>query len=245
MDALQRAAAWLREARAVVVLTGAGISKESGVPTFRDGQSGLWANYDVEELASPGGFRRNPSLVWQWYAGRRALLEQIAPNAAHYALARLAEHKPVTVVTQNVDGLHQAAGSTGVLELHGNIRRYKCFDRGHPAPLEQVAAAEEPPRCEQCGSLVRPDVVWFGEILPQEVLAAAIEAVETADLMLVIGTSGIVHPAASLPFYAQEAGARTIEINPEQTELTPYLDLHLRGPAGAVVPALVASLEEE
>jgi NAD-dependent deacetylase len=243
-DATGQAIEWLAAARSVTVLTGAGVSKESGVPTFRDAQSGLWGQYDPETLASPEGFRRNPTLVWQWYAWRSEMVEQVAPNPAHYALARLGELKAVTLVTQNVDGLHERAGSRNILELHGNIRRYKCLAHGHPFPQEDARGREEPPACPQCGSLIRPDVVWFGEMLSPTILQQATEAALSCDVMLVVGTSGLVQPAASLPFYAAEAGARTIEVNPEATPLTRYLDLHLSGPAGAILPALVAGVEQ-
>ncbi|MDQ4077301.1 MAG: NAD-dependent deacylase [Chloroflexota bacterium] len=242
---LQQAITWLRGASSIVVLTGAGVSKESGVPTFRDAQSGLWAKYDPQTLASPEGFRADPGLVWRWYAGRRTQLDGVAPNPAHRALARLGELKPVTLITQNVDGLHQQAGSQNVLELHGSLQKYKCLDRRHPVEVEEATALEEPPSCPRCGSPVRPDVVWFGEMLPATVLDEATEAALTCDLMLVVGTSGIVQPAASLPLYAAEQGAHTIEVNPETTPLTPYLDLHLRGAAGTIVPRLVAGVEAQ
>jgi NAD-dependent deacetylase len=235
---MQQAIRWMAGAKRIAVLTGAGVSKESGVPTFRDAQEGLWADFDPETLASRQGFRRDPGLVWRWYAWRTARVDSVEPNAAHHALARLAAVKPVTIITQNVDGLHQAAGSSDVIELHGNIRRYKCFDNDHPITIADYHV-EEPPRCPRCNSLARPDVVWFGEMLPADMLDAAYKATQRCDLMLVIGTSGLVQPAASLPRVAASAGARTIEINPETTSITRYLDLHLSGPAGVVTPQLV------
>jgi NAD-dependent deacetylase len=238
-DKLQQAREWLAAARQIAVLTGAGVSKESGVPTFRDAQTGLWAKFDPQALASREGFRRDPGLVWRWYAWRSSIVHSVQPNPAHHALARLGREKDVTIITQNVDGLHQAAGSSRVLEVHGNIRRFKCLDREHPMQVDHPANLDEPPSCPHCGSLARPDVVWFGEMLPAGIWAEAERVSRNCDLMLVVGTSGLVHPAASLPLYAVASGARTIEINPERTPLTPYLDLYLCGPAGEVLPRLV------
>ncbi|HYN88076.1 MAG TPA: NAD-dependent deacylase [Ardenticatenaceae bacterium] len=244
-ESIQQAAAWLAAGSRVVVLSGAGISKESGVPTFRDAQEGLWARYDPSELASPQAFRRDPALVWRWYAWRRELVAGAAPNAGHHALVRLAELLPhVAVITQNVDGLHQAAGSRDVLELHGSLWRFKCFDHEHPVASDVLAEDERiPPHCPTCRALVRPDVVWFGEQLDPAILRRAWDEAGRAEVLLAVGTSGVVQPAASLPLVAAEAGARTIEINPDHTPLTPYLDLHLAGPAGVVLPALVAVVE--
>ncbi|MCZ7572675.1 MAG: NAD-dependent deacylase [Ardenticatenaceae bacterium] len=230
----------------MVALTGAGISRESGVPTFRDAQDGLWARYDPMELASPEGFRRDPALVWRWYGWRRELVSQAQPNRGHHALVRLEKLVPrLTVITQNVDGLHRAAGSRDVVELHGNLQRFKCFKHGHPVAAEILSADERvPPRCPQCGAPVRPDVVWFGEHLPEAVLRRAWEEAVAADVLLVVGTSGLVQPAASLPLAAGCTGARTIEINPDRTPLTPHVDLHLSGPAGAILPALVDAVTD-
>jgi NAD-dependent deacetylase len=238
-ELMQKAITWLAAARSIAVLTGAGVSKESGIPTFRDALEGLWENYNPEELATPQGFQRNPKLVWQWYASRRQMLKQAQPNPAHYALARLAELKSVTLITQNVDGLHEKAGSKGVLELHGSLVRYKCFKGNHPIPLDLVEGAQEPPACPRCGSLARPDVVWFGEMLPLKTLQKAYQAASECDVMLVVGTSGLVHPAASLPLSALKAGAITIEVNPDHTALTRRLDIHLNGRAGSLMPTLV------
>lgn len=239
---MARARSWLEAARRVAVLTGAGISKESGVPTFRDAQEGLWAEYDPETLASVEGFRRDPALVWRWYLSRRQKVEAVTPNPGHEALVTLARRRAVTIITQNVDGLHQAAGSEAVIELHGNIRRYRCLDHAHPVALAQPEAHERPPACPRCGSLVRPDVVWFGELLSQEAIRRSLDAAIACDLMLIVGTSGMVFPAAALPGYAREHGARTIEINPVPTVLTDGLDLHLEGAAGVLLPQLVAGL---
>src|SRR5574341_154130 len=192
----------LRAARHVAVLTGSGISAESGVPTFRDAQTGLWAKYRPEELATPEAFRRNPRLVWEWYEWRRGLVAKAAPNPGHLALAELERRVPrLTLVTQNVDGLHQQAGSRGVIELHGNLQRTKCFEENVVVEAWPITGAA-PPRCPRCGGLLRPDVVWFGEALPQPALAAAVEAAQACDLFFAIGTSALVQPAASLPFEA-------------------------------------------
>ena len=231
----------VRNARRVVALTGAGISAESGVPTFRDAQKGLWAEFDPMELATLEAFQRNPQRVWDWYAWRRELVAKVEPNAGHLALAQWAEVCPdLVVVTQNVDGLHQRAGSPRVIELHGNIMRTKCS-------LEGVTVdswsdnGQRPPLCPQCAAYLRPDVVWFGEMLPIAALKAAERAVAEADLVLSIGTSSIVQPAASLPWLALERGVAVVEVNPESTPLTPHARYSLRGGAGTVLPRLAAA----
>ncbi|HET7478967.1 MAG TPA: NAD-dependent deacylase, partial [Rubrobacteraceae bacterium] len=229
----------LRNARSVTVLTGSGISAESGVPTFRDAQSGLWARYDPMQLATPEAFVRDPQLVWRWYSWRRELIGAAAPNTGHRALVELERRVPsFTLVTQNVDGLHQEAGSGLALELHGNIRRTKCSreDKTIESPGE-----EEPPRCPDCGAYLRPDVVWFGEALPEGVMEGASRAARECDLFLSIGTSSLVYPAASLPYEALENGAQVVEVNPEATPLTPHAAYSIRGSAGEVLPALVAA----
>lgn len=230
----------LRESRRVVALTGSGVSAESGVPTFRDAQTGLWARYDPQELATPEAFARDPELVWRWYAWRRELVEGASPNAGHAALADLERSVPeFSLVTQNVDGLHQEAGSGNVVELHGNILRSRC-------PVENVTVepAETdylPPLCPNCGSPLRPDVVWFGEALPDAGLEAASEAARSCDLFLSVGTSGLVYPAAALPYEALENGATVVEVNPDRTPLSPNTDFSLRGRAGDVLPRLVGA----
>lgn len=228
----------LREAKRVVVLTGAGISAESGVPTFRDAQTGLWAKYDPQELATPQAFRRNPRLVWEWYAWRRGLIASVNPNAGHTALARIEKRVPnFTLITQNVDSLHQKAGSENIIELHGNIARYKCFDEDRI--LDSWPETDSiPPLCPYCGGLVRPDVVWFGEMLPNWALQSAIVASRSSDLFLAVGTSGIVYPAASLPIEALENGAMVVEINPNETPLSSWMTINIRGPAGIILPAI-------
>lgn len=229
----------LHTARHVAVLTGAGVSAESGVPTFRDAQTGLWAQYDPQELATPQAFRRNPKLVWEWYAWRRELVDQAKPNPGHLALVELERRVPkFTLITQNVDGLHRQAGSHNVIELHGNIRRTLCFDEG--TVVESWAETDQvPPVCPRCGGLLRPDVVWFGETLPPQALSAAFEAAEGCDLFLSIGTSALVHPAASLPLVALQRGTTTVEINPDTTPLTSAVTFALPGPAGHVLPQLL------
>jgi NAD-dependent deacetylase len=236
----------LRSASRVAVLTGAGVSKESGVPTFREAQTGLWAQYDPADLATPEAFSRNPKLVWEWYTWRRELVAQARPNPGHFALARLesqvtAHGALFTLITQNVDGLHQRAGSKNVVELHGNTGRVKCSRDG--AVVESwPLAGPIPPPCPRCGAPLRPDVVWFGETLPPEVLMAARRAAAESDILFSIGTSGVVEPAASLPYIALERGAVVVEINPDATPLTPNATHVLRGPSGEVLPELVRAV---
>jgi len=229
----------LRAAQHVTVLTGAGVSVESGVPTFREAQTGLWARYNPEELATPQAFQRNPRLVWEWYTWRRELVARAEPNSAHLALAELEQLVPkLTLITQNIDGLHQRAGSSGVIELHGNIGRDKCFEEG--AVIGSWAETSHvPPSCPRCGAPLRPDVVWFGETLPWDALQTAAAAARTCDVFFSIGTSALVQPAASLPYEALRHGAATVEINPDATPLTPHATYALHGPAGRVLPALL------
>jgi NAD-dependent deacetylase len=234
----------LKTAVHITVLTGAGISAESGVPTFRQAQTGLWAQYDPHELATPTAFRRNAKLVWDWYAWRRELVGQAQPNPGHLALVELAGRAPnFTLVTQNVDNLHQRAGSQGVIELHGNIGRIKCAGDGRIITTwqEQQEQDETPPRCPDCNQYLRPDVVWFGENLPHSALEQAMLAARHCDLFFSIGTSALVQPAASLPLLAVENGAILVEINPDQTPLTRFADFALHGPAGELLPALIAA----
>lgn len=229
----------LRRASHVVVLTGAGISAESGIPTFRDTLTGLWAQYNPQDLATPQAFINNPKLVWEWYAWRRELVAKVQPNAGHRALAELEQRVPkLTLITQNVDGLHQLAGSQRVIEVHGNIARVKCFDEG--TVIEQWEETDQvPPRCSNCGGLLRPDVVWFGENLPEDAFNEAALASLACDVFLSIGTSGMVEPAASLPLVALRRGARVALINPEETPLLSEKVDFLQGSAGVVLPALL------
>ena len=233
-----RVADRLRAAKFVAVLTGAGISAESGVPTFRDAQTGLWAQFDPRELATPTAFAEHPKRVWDWYAERRALAARVVPNAAHLALVAIERRVPrFALITQNVDGLHARAGSRALIELHGNIARVRCSACGALANRWEDAAVL-PPRCIHCGAFLRPDVVWFEEVLPQDAFAAAEDAARQCDLLLVVGTSAEVYPAAALPRQAQAAGACVVEINPQDTPLTAYADFSLRGRAGELLPAL-------
>jgi NAD-dependent deacetylase len=237
-EAVFEAGQRLRAAGRVVALTGAGISAESGVPTFR-GPGGLWRQYRPEDLATPEAFARDPHLVWEWYAWRREMIAPLRPNAAHEALVALEQRVPeFLLATQNVDGLHAAAGSRRIIELHGTIWRLRCTSCGEERDDRRVPMAEIPPRC-RCGALLRPGVVWFGEALPEEALTASFEAAQAADVVLVVGTSSLVYPAAALPQAARAAGAFVVEINPEPTPLTPLADVSLRGTAAALVPALV------
>lgn len=229
----------LRRARRVTVLTGAGVSAESGVPTFRDAQTGLWARFRPEDLATPEAFRRHPRRVWEWYAHRRALVAQAAPNAAHRALAEWERQvETFTLVTQNVDGLHQRAGSRRVIELHGNLTRTKCFDED-TLVTAWADTAEVPPRCPRCGGLLRPDVVWFGEVLPEAALGQAFTASRDCEVFLSVGTSAVVYPAALLPLEALRHGATVVEINPEETPLTTQAHFFLQGRAGELLPRLL------
>ncbi|MEK7407074.1 MAG: NAD-dependent deacylase [Acidobacteriota bacterium] len=236
----EQARQWLSAAASVAVLTGAGISAESGIPTFR-GAGGLWKQFRAEELATPEAFRRDPRLVWEWYDWRRGVIAAAKPNAGHYALVELERRKPrFTLITQNVDGLHDRAGSRNVVKLHGDIWLVRCMGCGREARDERVPLAELPPRCP-CGGLLRPGVVWFGEALPPRAWEAAEEATQSAEVFLVVGTSAVVYPAAGLVPLAKAAGARVIEINMEETPFSAGLDCSLRGPAGELLPRLVVS----
>jgi len=233
--------ACLRKAERVTVLTGAGVSQESGLRTFRDSQTGLWAQYRPEDLATPEAFLRDPKLVWDWYAARRQRAGTVQPNAGHYALAEMGRRFPkFMLITQNVDGLHQRAGSRDVIELHGSIFRVKCFECGLPA--ERWVENQDVPRCAVCGGLLRPDVVWFGEALPRSALEAAVEASRTCQFFFSIGTSGLVQPAASLAFAARNRGAVVVEINLEPTPLTERADYFLEGKSGEILPELVQAI---
>jgi NAD-dependent deacetylase len=232
----------LREAKLVAVLTGAGMSAESGVPTFRDALTGLWAKFDPRELATPSAFERNPKLVWDWYAARRRQVLEVAPNPGHVALARIERLVPdFLLATQNVDGLHARAGSVKLVELHGNISRLRCSREQRVVERFDEPRDALPPRCPGCGAFLRPDVVWFEEMLPREALERADAAARACDVLLVVGTSGEVYPAAALPNHAKARGARVVEINPTATPLSDLADDRLRGPSGVVLPALLAA----
>ncbi len=237
----------LKQAKHVVVFTGAGVSAESGIPTFRDALTGLWQRFDAEDLATPDAFRRDMELVWGWYEWRRMQVLRAQPNPAHMAIAELARHVPrLTVVTQNVDDLHERAGSTEVLHLHGSLHAPRCFACGRsyifpPGTPDEPEGGRRlgPPSCQHCGGPVRPGVVWFGEGLPQQVLDAAFAAARACDLLFAIGTSGLVHPAARIPWLAKQAGAKVVQVNPTATALDDDCSWSLRGAAGAVMPKLL------
>ena len=230
---------FLRKAERVVALTGAGVSQESGLRTFRDAQTGLWVQYKPTELASPEAFARDPKLVWEWYAWRREAIKGVRPNPGHYALADMAHHVPdFSLITQNVDGLHRMAGSPHVIELHGNIQRVKCSSCGQQAQTWEEADGNVP-QCESCGGLLRPDVVWFGESLPRAELEAAVGAARACHVFFSIGTSGLVQPAASLAYAARNRGAVVVEINAEPTPLTEKVDFALHGKSGEILPDLI------
>lgn len=231
----------LAAAHRVVALTGAGISAESGIPTFRD-PGGIWEEFDPQELANVDAFLDNPELVQRWYQHRRQIVDEAEPNAGHRALADLEDEvSSLSVVTQNVDALHARAGSSDVIELHGNITRNYCMDCERPAAAETVDAAiadGTPARCPACDGLIRPDVVWFGEMLPPDAIERAQTVTQQADVLLSVGTSAVVYPAARLPLVAREHGAYVAEINPDTTGITEAIDESVRGEAGAVLPRL-------
>lgn len=234
----------MRSARSLTVLTGAGISAESGVPTFR-GEEGLWKKFKPEELATVDAFLRNPELVWEWYQHRRQILSRVQPNPGHLALRDLEEKfDQFTLITQNIDGLHQKAGSRRVVELHGNIRRNRCLECGRIYETLSPAQETSVPRCE-CGGAIRPDVVWFGEALPPQALEEAFQVTSKCDVFLTVGTSAVVHPAASLPLLALQNGAYVAEINIEPTVITHQVNLFIRGKSGEILPRLVEALEGE
>jgi NAD-dependent deacetylase len=237
----------IRQAKHIVVFTGAGVSAESGIPTFRDSFTGLWERFDAEDLATPAAFRRDKELVWGWYEWRRMKVLGAQPNPAHRAIAALAQHIPkLTVVTQNVDDLHERAGSQNVLHLHGSLHHPYCLTCGQAhtfapgVPNEQGGGRRlSPPACSRCGGDVRPGVVWFGEDLPQRELLCANTLAQACDLLFAIGTSGLVYPAAQIPILAKQAGARVALINPTVTQLDAACSWSLHGAAGEILPRLL------
>lgn len=239
-DIPERLLAALRESRHVCVLTGAGVSAESGVPTFREAQDGLWSQYRAEELATPEAFLADPALIWRWYRWRRDLVSEAKPNPGHYALAQLAGLVPrLTLVTQNVDNLHQRAGSRDVIEFHGNIFVDRCFGDGSLQVADEATAV---PVCPECGSNLRPGVVWFGEAIPEEALDASCAAAADCDVFLSVGTSSVVYPAAGLADLARKNTAVVVEINPQPTMHAERFDFVLAGNSGEILPELVESL---
>lgn len=236
---------WIHEAQHVAVLTGAGVSAESGVPTFRDDASGYWAKFKPEEMASEAGYRKDSPYVWRWYEHRRAQIARVQPNAGHLALAQWAQQHPgrMTLITQNVDGLHQQAGSRDVLSLHGELRKNRWLNRRCAQCDLDNPTSGEPPHCPACGNLLRPAVVWFGESLPGATWAKAEQAAEECQLMLVVGTSGAVYPAAGLAKIARRTDSRVVIINPHASELDSVADHLIAMPSAQVLPLLFSSLE--
>lgn len=233
---------WLRDASSIAVLTGAGVSAESGVPTFRGGPGapGLWNQYRPEDLATPGAFARDPKLVWDWYDWRRSLIAEAKPNPGHYALVEAeARARKFTLITQNVDGLHELAGSRNVLRLHGSIWILRCVECRREREDRRTPLPVIPPRCE-CGGMLRPGVVWFGEPLPSKIWQAAETAARDSDLFMLIGTSALVYPAAGLATIAKSSGARVVEINIAETGLSDSIDEFLQGRSGELLPQLIA-----
>ncbi len=246
---IQTAADLIANAQYITILTGAGVSKESGVPTFRDALEGLWAKYDPQELATPQAFKANPKLVWDWYEWRRKLAQDVAPNKGHLALAELQTMKnDVYLITQNVDDLHEQAGSKNVIHLHGNIASHKCFAncQGEPTLIDinmlDYDTDDVPPACPHCRAYVRPNVVWFGEALPNDELTKAFEHSQLCDLVIVVGTSGMVTPASQLPGIAKQSGAKIIEVNPDDSMITPLADLKLSWASGVILPQVIEAL---
>jgi len=234
----------LQEASRVAILTGSGISAESGIPTFR-GEEGLWKKYRPEELATPTAFSQDPKLVWEWYDWRRGVIGQKEPNPGHEVIARWEESFPtVSLITQNIDGLHQKAGSKNIWELHGNIWKLRCTEEGTITENYKTPLKEIPPLCPNCGALLRPHVVWFGESLSPTILQKSIQLSSECDVMFVIGTSAVVQPAASLPFEASEAGAKIVEINLDPTPLSLYADFSIRGKSGEILPLIDEELKK-
>ena len=241
-EPIENARERVRTARRIAILTGAGMSAESGVPTFRDAQTGLWARFDPAQLASEEGFRADPALVWRWYAWRREAVAKAEPNAGHRALALASgRYELFSIVTQNVDGLHYRAGSHDVIEIHGSIARTICLARcGYAEDDPACVPAGEPPHCPRCGEWLRPAVVWFGEMLDPERLRAAEAAARDCELMLVVGTSGLVHPAAGLPHIARRSGGAVVVVNPAESDLDGIADTVVRATAAVALPRLFA-----
>ncbi|MFX1368317.1 MAG: NAD-dependent protein deacylase [Promethearchaeota archaeon] len=241
-DLIAEVARALKNAKYTIALTGAGISKESNVPTFR-GKDGLWNNYNVMELATPQAFSRNPKLVWEWYTWRQGIVSKCNPNPAHIILAKWEREGLLrSVISQNVDGLHRRAGSENVLEVHGNLWSLKCVSCNHTDRLD--SPAQGIPECPECGNNLRPDVVWFGESLPHDIMGFVYRELESADLCLVIGTSALVQPAASFPLVVKQRGGLLVEINVEATPVSPLVDYQLRGEAGILLPKVDSQMDQ-
>jgi len=222
----------------VTVLSGAGISAESGIPTFR-GEDGLWKNFRPEDLATPEAFSKDPKLVWEWYEWRRKLIKDSKPNPGHYALADLEQQvADYTLITQNIDGLHQMAGSRNIVEMHGNLWQIRCTNCGNIEQNFEVPFKELPPLCKDCNSLGRPNIVWFGEMIPMPIIDKSLTSIENCQVMLIIGTSGVVEPAASMGLVAKQTGKTVIEINLETTPNSNFYDLSINGKSGEILPRI-------
>lgn len=242
-ELFDKAAAAIAGAKDIAVMTGAGVSRESGIHTFRE-KGGVWETVDAEKMASLPGFLSDPAKVWAWYADRHESVTEAKPNPGHFALATLEVRAPsFTLITQNIDGLHQAAGSVNVLELHGSIRRTRCLEEGTVFNSWPEPGVELPPRCE-CGALLRPDVVWFGEALPQDVLRDSFVKARECDLMIVVGTSAVVQPAGLIPLEARQSGALVLEINPESTAISNFVDVSIFEQSGSALPRLIEAAFE-
>jgi NAD-dependent deacetylase len=241
-DRIKEAKAIIKSTSNITVLTGAGISQESGIPTFR-GEEGLWRKFRSEELATQEAFQRDPKLVWEWYDWRRSLVKEAKPNPGHYALVNLENEKPnFTLITQNIDGLHQLAGSRNIIEMHGNLWQIKCtscgiIEQNHDVPLKEI-----PPICKNCGALGRPNVVWFGEIIPMSIIDKILLSIDQCQVMLIIGTSGVVEPAASMGLVAKHTGKTVIEVNIEPTPNSSLYDLTILGKSGEMLPMLCSTV---
>ncbi len=241
---IEKAVELITKSKHLTALTGAGVSAESGIPTFR-GKDGLWNKYRPEELATPEAFARNPELVWKWYAWRMELVFNAKPNPAHYALAELEKMGLLKVlITQNVDDLHERAGSKEVLHLHGRLNVMRCTNCNKEVQVKEAPKIPPLPKCDECGSLMRPGVVWFGEMLPRDVLDRSFAEVSVSDVILVVGTSAVVQPAASLPLIVKKSGGKIIEINPSETPLTNVADVSLRMPAGKALKEIVDRVKQ-
>ena len=242
-DLIEKAARIIVKSKNLIALTGAGISAESGIPTFR-GEGGLWSKYKPEELATPEAFMRNPRIVWEWYAWRIDLVLSAKPNPAHRALAELEDMGILKItITQNVDNLHERAGTKKLIKLHGDILTARCISCGYKQHLS-APPKDLPPKCPSCGDILRPDVVWFGEPLPAKAIEEAFESARRADVILVVGTSGVVYPAGLIPHVVKNYGGKVIEVNVSESAITEITDIFLRGYAGKILPVLVSKIKE-
>lgn len=240
-EKLIKAAEIIDRASSITVLTGAGISAESGIPTFR-GEEGLWRNFRSEDLATPEAFQRDPKLVWEWYEWRRGIAKEAKPNYGHHTLAELQNHKPnFNLITQNIDSLHRLAGSRNIIELHGNLWQIRCTGCAIIEQNVDVPLKELPPKCNSCGAIGRPNIVWFGELIPMPLIDKALIAIEQCEVMLIVGTSGVVEPAASMGLVAKQTGKIVIEVNVEPTVNTNFYDLTIFGKSSEVLPLICRS----